>query len=133
MLGPEDLAANRNAGMCRGGLHKKALWAGRVMCRRGGVATKSISAQFRRQEITAKRCLLFQNSGTSSLIWKGMARKMFGPTSTHQIRKTIITKLRIYLNDSNYSLSSCVSSFYLQEGFGNFGKREGFFNYWLNL
>lgn len=70
---------------------------------------------------------------TYNLIWTGLARKKFGPIGTHQIREPIIIKLSIYLNDINYSLSSCMSSFYLQKGFWNLRKRKGFFNNWLNL
>lgn len=39
----------------------------------------------------------------------------------------------VYLNNVNDGLSSCVSPFYLQEGFWNFRKWKGFFNNWLNL
>ena len=78
-------------------------------------------------------CFLHLYHGTCSLIWKGMAGKKLGPAGTHRVREPIITKLSIYLNNVNDGLSSCVSPFYLQEGFWNFRKWKGFFNNWLNL
>lgn len=129
--------SNRNAGIFQGQVTPESTLDRAGWCAEGGsVAITQCLCSVQKtgnywQEVFV--CFLNLNRGTYSLIWKGMVRKKFGPTGTHQIREPIITKLSIYLNDINYSLSSCVSSFYLQKGFWNFRKGKGFFNNWLNL
>lgn len=103
----------------------------KVMAEGGSVVIKSLCLAQKMENYWQGVCFLYH--GTCSLIWKGMARKKLGPAGTHRVREPTITKLNIYLNNVNDGLSSCMSPFYLQEGFWNFRKWKGFFNNWLNL
>lgn len=103
----------------------------KVMAECGSVVIKSLCLAQKMENYWQGVCFLYH--GTCSLIWKGMARKKLGPAGTHRVREPTITKPNIYLNNVNDGLSSCMSPFYLQEGFWNFRKWKGFFNNWLNL